>query len=285
MASRAAVNTRYCCVTSSCRARARLPNSPPASADNAIARTATGKKRGFRIFLDRNRRSIGAATTSGLSGGRLFLDPPEGGSYNADRAHGARNDRALTLSIFKDFYMLGSIGMPELIIIFVIALIIFGPRKLPELGRSLGKSINEFKRASNELKNTLDEEIRVEEQRSSDRQRAAGACPSATGRSSRRPSGRSERSAPLRRRRVNSRYGARALSWRREAGARRRRSAHPSDRSATSSEDSGAKMSFLDHLDELRKRLIACVWGLVIGCVDRVLFRRPHSGLHLAPAL
>jgi sec-independent protein translocase protein TatA len=72
----------------------------------------------------------------------------------------------------KDFYMLGSIGMPELIIIFVIALIIFGPRKLPELGRSLGKSINEFKRASNELKNTLDEEIRVEEARSADRQRA-----------------------------------------------------------------------------------------------------------------
>lgn len=71
----------------------------------------------------------------------------------------------------KDFYMLGSIGMPELIIIFVIALIIFGPRKLPELGRSLGKSINEFKRASNELKNTLDEEIRVEEARSTERQR------------------------------------------------------------------------------------------------------------------
>ena len=68
--------------------------------------------------------------------------------------------------------MFGSIGMPELIIIFVIALIIFGPRKLPELGRSLGKSINEFKRASNELKNTLDEEIRVEEARSAERQRA-----------------------------------------------------------------------------------------------------------------
>ena len=65
--------------------------------------------------------------------------------------------------------MFGSIGMPELIIIFVIALIIFGPRKLPELGRSLGKSLAEFKRASNELKSTLEEEIRIEEQQ----QRAA----------------------------------------------------------------------------------------------------------------
>jgi sec-independent protein translocase protein TatA len=61
--------------------------------------------------------------------------------------------------------MFGSIGMPELVIILVIALIIFGPRKLPELGRSLGKSIGEFKRASNELRHTLDEEIRVEEQK------------------------------------------------------------------------------------------------------------------------
>jgi TatA/E family protein of Tat protein translocase len=61
--------------------------------------------------------------------------------------------------------MFGSIGMPELIIILVIALIIFGPRKLPELGRSLGRSLGEFKRASNELRNTLEEEIRIEEQR------------------------------------------------------------------------------------------------------------------------
>jgi sec-independent protein translocase protein TatA len=65
--------------------------------------------------------------------------------------------------------MFGSIGMPELIIILTLALIIFGPRKLPELGRSLGKSLGEFKRASNELRNTLDEEIRIEEQRSAER--------------------------------------------------------------------------------------------------------------------
>ena len=59
---------------------------------------------------------------------------------------------------------MGSIGMPEMLVILVIALIIFGPRKLPELGKSLGKSLAEFKRASNDLRNTLEEEIRVEEQ-------------------------------------------------------------------------------------------------------------------------
>ena len=59
--------------------------------------------------------------------------------------------------------MFGPIGMPELVIIFVIALIVFGPRKLPELGKSLGKSLAEFKRASNDLRSTLEEEIRIEE--------------------------------------------------------------------------------------------------------------------------
>ena len=61
--------------------------------------------------------------------------------------------------------MIPGLGMTELVIILVIALIIFGPRKLPELGKSLGKSIGEFRKASNELKTTLEEEIRVEEQK------------------------------------------------------------------------------------------------------------------------
>lgn len=71
------------------------------------------------------------------------------------------------------FAMFGPIGMQELVIIFVIALIVFGPRKLPELGRSLGRSINEFKRASNELRSTLEDEVRIEEQRSTSAPRPA----------------------------------------------------------------------------------------------------------------
>jgi len=60
---------------------------------------------------------------------------------------------------------MGSLGMQEIMVIFVLALIVFGPRKLPELGKSLGKSLAEFKRASNELKQTWEEEARLEKER------------------------------------------------------------------------------------------------------------------------
>jgi Tat protein translocase TatB subunit len=59
--------------------------------------------------------------------------------------------------------MFGSIGLPELLMIFVIALLLFGPRKLPEIGRTLGKAMNEFKRATNDLQRSLEEEIQVDE--------------------------------------------------------------------------------------------------------------------------
>ena len=59
--------------------------------------------------------------------------------------------------------MFGSLGLPELLLIFVVALIVFGPRKLPEIGKTLGKALNEFKKASDELKNTIEREVHVEE--------------------------------------------------------------------------------------------------------------------------
>ena len=59
--------------------------------------------------------------------------------------------------------MFGSLGLPELLMIFVVALIVFGPRKLPEIGKTLGKALGEFKKASDELKNTIEREVHVEE--------------------------------------------------------------------------------------------------------------------------
>jgi sec-independent protein translocase protein TatB len=52
-----------------------------------------------------------------------------------------------------------NLGMPEMIFIFLLALVIFGPRKLPELGRQLGKALAEFKKASNEFKSQLEVEM------------------------------------------------------------------------------------------------------------------------------
>ncbi len=57
------------------------------------------------------------------------------------------------------------LGMQELIVIFVIALLIFGPKKLPDLGRSLGRGLAEFKRASEELKEGLAAELAAEEEK------------------------------------------------------------------------------------------------------------------------
>ena len=59
--------------------------------------------------------------------------------------------------------MIGSIGLPELIIIFAMALLIFGPKKLPEVGRSIGRALREFRKTSDEIRNKLDEEIQAED--------------------------------------------------------------------------------------------------------------------------
>jgi Tat protein translocase TatB subunit len=63
--------------------------------------------------------------------------------------------------------MFGTLGGPELFLIFVVALIVFGPRKLPEIGKSLGKMMAEFRRASNEFKSTIENEVEAEKIRES----------------------------------------------------------------------------------------------------------------------
>jgi len=56
---------------------------------------------------------------------------------------------------------MGSLGVPEMVFIFVLALLLFGPKKLPEVGRTLGKAMSEFRRASSELKATFDKEMQT----------------------------------------------------------------------------------------------------------------------------
>jgi len=56
--------------------------------------------------------------------------------------------------------MLGTLGTQEMIFIFLLALLLFGPKKLPEIGRTVGKALTEFRRASSELKSTFDREMK-----------------------------------------------------------------------------------------------------------------------------
>lgn len=65
--------------------------------------------------------------------------------------------------------MFGPLGMPELILIFVVALLLFGPRKMPQIGRSIGRALGEFRRASNEFKRTIEDEVAAEEVRDVER--------------------------------------------------------------------------------------------------------------------
>ena len=169
--------------------------------------------------------------------------------------------------------MFGSIGMPELLIILTLALIIFGPRKLPELGRSLGKSLGEFKRASNELRNTLDEEIRIEEERSTRPARPADARRAGT--SHRCGDRRDARTRPC-----HAIRDTRSARWRPFRLSSGRCRSLPTTTTTSLIEltdpqevelDAG-RMSFLEHLDELRKRLIAGIIGIAVGCVASFIF-------------
>jgi Tat protein translocase TatB subunit len=65
--------------------------------------------------------------------------------------------------------MFGSLGGPELFLILVVALIVFGPRKLPDIGKSLGKMMAEFRKASNDFRRTIEEEVEADKLREATR--------------------------------------------------------------------------------------------------------------------
>jgi sec-independent protein translocase protein TatA len=69
---------------------------------------------------------------------------------------------------------MGTVGYPEMVFIFLLALVLFGPKKLPEIGRTLGKAMTEFRRASNELKSTFEREMRNIEQETGSLKELAG---------------------------------------------------------------------------------------------------------------
>ena len=62
--------------------------------------------------------------------------------------------------------MFGSLGVPEILLIFFVILIVFGPRKIPEIGQMLGKALGEFRKATDDLKHTIEREVRLEELKS-----------------------------------------------------------------------------------------------------------------------
>ncbi len=75
--------------------------------------------------------------------------------------------------------MFGPLGLPEIMMIFVVALLLFGPRQLPKIGRTVGKALGEFRRASNDFKKTIEDEVAADEVREVERElkevRQAGA--------------------------------------------------------------------------------------------------------------
>lgn len=70
----------------------------------------------------------------------------------------------------REAAVFGSLGVPELMMIFVIALLLFGPKNLPKIGRTLGRALGEFRRASNDFKRTIEEEVAASEIREVERE-------------------------------------------------------------------------------------------------------------------
>jgi TatA/E family protein of Tat protein translocase len=75
------------------------------------------------------------------------------------------DSRLQTLQMHTPLFVFEFLGTTELLVIAIVALVLFGPRKLPEIGRTVGKAIGEFKRASDDFKRTWEYEVEIEQRR------------------------------------------------------------------------------------------------------------------------
>jgi len=93
--------------------------------------------------------------------------------------------------------MFGTLGGPELFLILVIALIVFGPRKLPEIGQSMGRMLREFRKASTDFKRTVEDEVEADRIRPTPQiQPPTGAAPVANDETAAEPAASEEESTP-----------------------------------------------------------------------------------------
>lgn len=93
--------------------------------------------------------------------------------------------------------MFGTLGGPELFLILVIALIVFGPRKLPEIGKSMGRMLREFRKASTEFKRTVEDEVEADRFRQTPQiQPPTGTPPVAAGATATEPAASAEEPGP-----------------------------------------------------------------------------------------
>ena len=91
--------------------------------------------------------------------------------------------------------MFGPLGGPELVLILVLALIVFGPRKLPEIGKSMGKLLAEFRKASNDFQRTIEDEVEAEKYKARRPRPTRRPPPARTAAGRRRPAAEADRSA------------------------------------------------------------------------------------------
>ena len=145
--------------------------------------------------------------------------------------------------------MFGNIGFPELILLLAIALLVFGPKKLPEVGRSIGKAIREFRRTSEEIREKIEEEIELEELKEVEAETHPSSPPQE------KPSSESQE-------KTEEVLPEVPPETPEEPGRMKKRKKSPDE------------MTFLEHLEDLRKRIFYSAVFIVVAVIPAWIFSK-----------